>query len=219
MHAIFPGGAQAMGFIVPLTKIDAANRLVYGRAAQEVPDRANEIMDYATAKPEFEAWSKSMELASGGLSKGNVRAMHQKDKAVGKLIDIKFNDDEKAIDICAKIVDPVEFEKCLEGVYTGFSVGGAYAGPKWADPTNPALKRYTPRPREMSLVDLPCIPTAGFAELVKMDGGIEQLRLVGRIRTFADLWAEEQAAQAAQPATFAKAWAGRPKTFAEMWGG
>lgn len=161
-------------FFIPLVKIDVERRLVIGRAAQETADRSKEIMDYATAKPAFQEWSKSFEDATGGLSKGNVRIMHTKDVA-GKVVDISFNDAEKAVDVMTKIVDEVAWQKCLEGCYTGFSMGGGYAN-SWQDGD---LKRYTPRISEISLVDMPCIPTAKFAELVKADGMSEQLELKG----------------------------------------
>lgn len=161
-----------LSLIIPIRKIDEEKRLIIGRAVQEIPDKSGEIMDYETAKPAFEAWSKSFNDATGGMSKGNLRVMHGKTVA-GKLTDMVFNDDDKAIDVIAKVVDDNEWKKCLEGVYTGFSVGGSYAK-KWADPTNPALKRYTPRVAELSLVDTPCIPTARFYDLVKADGAVEQ---------------------------------------------
>jgi hypothetical protein len=183
-----------LGVYIPLTKIDVERRLVVGRAAQEIPDRTGEIMDYETAKPAFEAWSRAAEEASGGLSKGNLRVMHSR-HAAGKLVGIDFNDGEKAIDVVAEVVDPVDWEKCLKGVYTGFSIGGGYSK-KWKEG---GLTRYTPRLAEISLVDLPCMPTARFAELVKGDGIVGQVELLGR-----------------QPLTFAEAWATRPLTFAEL---
>lgn len=183
-----------LGMFIPLVKVDAERRLVVGRAAQEIPDRTGEIMDYESAKPAFEAWSTAAEQASGGLSKGNVRAMHSR-HAAGKLVGIDFNDNEKAVDIVAEIVDDGDWQKCLKGVYTGFSIGGGYAK-KWKDG---GLTRYTPRLTEISLVDLPCMPTARFAELVKGDGIVGQIELVGR-----------------PPLTFGEAWAARPPTFAEL---
>lgn len=177
--------ATRLNMMLPLVKIDVERRLVVGRAAQEVPDKSGEIMDYATAKPAFQKWSKSFEDMSGGLSKGNLRVMHQKTVA-GKLVDITYDDDAKAIDVVAKVVDDNEWRKVLEGCYTGFSVGGGY-GPRWADGD---LKRYTPVVSEMSMVDNPCIPTALFAELLKADGMTEKLRLRGVARTFADMWRE-----------------------------
>jgi hypothetical protein len=175
-------------FVIPLTKIDVERRLVIGTAAQEVPDKANEIMDYASAKPAFEKWSSGYAAATGGLSKGNLRVMHTKHVA-GKFDAVEFDDDNKRIQVIAKVIDDNEWKKCLEGAYTGFSVGGGYAK-RWDDPDNPGMKRYTPDIREISLVDNPCIPTARFAELVKADGLVEELTLVGRVPTFAEIWAD-----------------------------
>lgn len=177
---------------IPLTKLDVERRLVIGRAAQEIPDKAREIMDYESAKPAFMEWSKGFESASGGLSKGNLRVMHTRTVA-GKVVDLQFNDTEKSVEVVAHVVDPVEWDKCLKGVYTGFSIGGGYAA-KWKDGD---LTRYTPRIAELSLVDSPCMPSARFAELVKADGATEQLELRGRgAMTFAEI-------QAARPRTFA----------------
>ena len=156
-----------------LNKIDEAQRLVYGRAVQEVPDRVGEIFDYESSVPNFKAWSASQFDASMGKSNGNVREMH-KDVAAGVIIPggMKFHDDERAIDICTKITDDQAWQKVLGGVYTGFSIGGRYAK-KWEDPE---LKktRYTADPSEISLVDRPCIGTATFFEVQKADGTLEK---------------------------------------------
>lgn len=196
---------------IPLTKIDAERRIIVGRAVQEVPDKTGEILDYETSVPEFKKWSAMFEGMSGGLSKGNIRVMHNPKSAAGKVTDIMYNDAEKAIDICAKIVDANEWQKVLEGVYTGFSVGGGYAR-KWKDEES-GLVRYTARPAEISLVDNPCIPTAKFAELHKADGSTELIKLHGRARSFADIYREpprsfrqvmlaKRAEDAAQPRSF-----------------
>jgi len=95
--------------------------------------------------------------ASGGKSKGNLRAMHGK-VAAGRFDDIVFDDANKRIEGCAKVVDDDEWKKVEEGVYTGFSHGGSYAK-RWKDESNPALTRYTPELAEVSLVDNPCVPT------------------------------------------------------------
>lgn len=161
--------------LIPIYKVDEERRLVIGRAAQEVPDRAGEIMDYDTAKPAFKAWSDETFEASGGKSYGNVRAMHG-NVAAGRLESIEFDDASKAIDVTAKIVDDNEWQKVLEGVYTGFSMGGKYVK-RWKDDSG--LTRYTPSVAEISIVDRPCVPTAQFAELVKTDGTVGQLMLKG----------------------------------------
>ena len=153
---------------IPITKVDAANRLVYGLATAEVPDRAGEVCDYASTKPFYEKWSADIAATSGGKSYGNLRAMHGQ-VAAGKVTAIGFNDEARQIEICAKVVDDAEWGKVEEGVYTGFSQGGTYAR-RWTD-ADGAL-RYTANPHEISLVDLPCLAEARF-EMVKADGSHE----------------------------------------------
>lgn len=163
--------AKAPRVFVPLTKVDEEQRLVYGTITQEVVDQSGEVMDYATSKPNFEKWSNDISEASGGLSKGNLRVMHGLSVA-GKLTDLAFNDEEQAIEVCAKVVDDAEWEKVLEGCYTGFSVGGKY-GKKWNEVVDgQTVKKYTAVPNEVSLVDNPCVKSATFS-LVKADGAEE----------------------------------------------
>ena len=161
-------------FFAQIYKVNAETGEVHGRITEEAPDNAGEIMDYGSSKPLFESWSKAASDATGGLSKGNVRAMHGK-VAAGKLTDISFLDEQKAIDVVAKIVDEGERQKCIEGVYTGFSIGGKYAK-RWQDGD---LWRYTAQPSEVSLVDNPCLKSARFT-LVKGDGTEEERELVGK---------------------------------------
>ena len=164
-----------MRLFAQLTKVDAAKRLVYGRACQEVVDHVGEVFDYAKSKPHFVAWSEECAKDTDGKSLGNVRAMHGK-VAAGKLTAIDFNDAEKAIDVAAKVVDDNEWNKVLEGVYTGFSIGGSYIGEKITEKVNGAeVVRYVAKPNEISLVDQPCVPTAKFFDIVKADGAIEKV--------------------------------------------
>jgi hypothetical protein len=150
-------------FLIPLQKVDAAQRLVYGRI-DETPDTKGQIFDYATSKPYFEEWSNRLAKATEGRSFGNVRVMHSLE-AVGVITQLAFNDAEKAIDLTVHVVDDAAWAKCEAGVFTGFSPGGKYVK-KWRDG---AHERYTAKPHEMSLVDLPCIPSATF-QLLKADG-------------------------------------------------
>jgi hypothetical protein len=161
---------------IPITKVDVEKRLVYGTVAEEIPDRVGEIMDYESARPEFESWSAEIAKASDGKSFGNLRAMHGQ-VAAGKLQSLAFDDTAKKIECCGKVVDDAEWNKVLEGVYTGFSMGGKYLK-RWQDAENPQLTRYTPKPSEVSLVDNPCIPTATF-EVVKEDGSTELRKFRG----------------------------------------
>src|SRR5258708_3444109 len=121
-----------MKLFAQITKIDQANRLVYGVAAAEQPDRSDEIMDFKSSAPHFKAWSDSVAKDSDGKSLGNVRAMHGK-IAAGKLVKIDLDEASLTVPVCAKIVDDAEWKKCEEGIYTGFSIGGRYEK-KWNDP-------------------------------------------------------------------------------------
>jgi hypothetical protein len=167
-------GMTVLRMFIPITKVDAAQRLVYGVATAEMEDRAGEICDYASTKPLYEKWSEQIAKSTGGKSLGNLRAMHGP-VAAGKVTEINFNDADRQIEICAKVVDEAEWAKVSEGVYTGFSQGGAYAR-RWTDAGG--LTRYTAAPSEISLVDLPCLPQAHF-EMIKADG-TRELRCFGK---------------------------------------
>jgi hypothetical protein len=161
---------------VPLTKVDLEKREVWGIAAEEAPDKSGEVMDYAASKPHFLTWSEQIRKASGGKSLGNVRAMHAP-VAAGKVIHLEPRDAEKVIAIGTKIVDDQEWQKVLEGVYTGFSVGGHY-GKRWADEEDPNLVRYEAIPSEISLADNPAMYGATF-EVIKANGPSEMRKFVG----------------------------------------
>lgn len=162
--------SKTMRVFVPLTKIDAANRLVFGVIADETKDFTGERLDYVSSKPNFEKWSGDIAKSTDGKSLGNVRVMHTP-KAAGKVTDLVFDDVAKTIEACAKIVDDDEWKKVEEGVYTGFSIGGRYAR-KWKDGD---AQRYTADPYEVSLVDVPCNPSATFSK-GKDDAGAEVLQ-------------------------------------------
>ncbi|MFN3077783.1 MAG: hypothetical protein ABT940_13075 [Alphaproteobacteria bacterium] len=151
-----------------LTKVDESRQEVWGRVADEAPDRKNEILDYESSKPHFLAWSEEFRKATEGKSLGNLRVMHQR-LAAGIVTDLWFDDVAKTIDVVAQVIDPGEWQKVLAGVYTGLSVGGDY-GRKWREGK---YMRYTAIPNEISLVDNPAIPSARFT-LVKMDGSEEE---------------------------------------------
>jgi len=158
---------KSFSYFLPLNKVDEVRHEVWGIAAVEQPDQSGEIMDYEKSKPHFWQWSKRVQKASQGKSLGNVRDSHTS-KAVGKVIKLLFDDKAKAIRVGTKIVDSQAWQKVVEGVFTGFSVGGVY-GKRWPDPENKGFIRYEAIPTEISLVDLPCIPGA-VIEMVKADG-------------------------------------------------
>lgn len=171
-----PGAKKAMDRthilfrkFIQFTKVDEINRTVSGVITSETPDKTGEICDYESSKPYYQEWSQEISDATGGRSLGNVRAQHDVAQAVGKFIDLLYDDDNKRILGTAKIVDQACWEKCVEGVFTGFSHGGEYIGTL---KTEGKYKRYTAAPSEVSVVDNPCNPDAHF-EYVKADGTIE----------------------------------------------
>ena len=163
-----------MKLFAQIRKVDEERRLVYGRAADETLDKSNERLDYIGSKPHFVKWSDDVSKDSGGKSLGNVRAMHGK-VAAGVLKGIDFSDADKAIDVCAHIVDDQEWRKVLSGTYTGFSIGGAYGTKTVTKVDNQDITSYIAIPNEISLVDRPCIPSAKFFEVQKADGSLAKV--------------------------------------------
>jgi hypothetical protein len=174
-------GTKKARVFVPLMKVDEEQRLVFGKITAQEVDQSGEMMDYETSKPNFESWSAQIEQGSGGLSKGNLRVMHGLSVA-GKLTDISYDDADQSIEVCAKVVDDAEWNKVVEGCYTGFSVGGKY-GKKWKETVDgETITKFTAVPNEVSLVDNPCVKSATFA-LVKADGSVEEHAFTDAVAT------------------------------------
>jgi hypothetical protein len=156
-----------LNLFAQIAKIDESKHEVWGIATAEVIDKEGEIFDYDSSKPYFKKWSDEISKATDGKSLGNVREMHAP-SAVGKLVAIDFDDDLKQVRVGARIVDSAAWQKCMQGVYTGFSIGGAYVK-AWKDGE---YVRFTAKPVEISVVDNPCVPGAHFTA-VKADGSFE----------------------------------------------
>jgi hypothetical protein len=171
----------------PLIKVDSINHTVTGIITSETPDKTDEICDYDSSKPYYIEWSEGFAKATGGKSFGNVREMHAL-AAVGKLIQINFDDVNKIITGTAKIVDPLTWQKCEEGVLTAFSQGGDYVGSLIKEGK---YNRYTANPSEVSVVDNPCNADATF-EYIKADGTSE-MRKFKKASTFSPTLGVENA--------------------------
>jgi len=165
---------KSMNLFAQIAKIDESKHEVWGVATAEIVDKEGEIFDYDSSKPYFKNWSAEIAKATDGKSLGNVREMHVP-SAVGKLVAIAFDDDLKQIRVGARIVDSVAWQKCMLGVYTGFSIGGAYVD-AWKDGE---YVRFTANPVEISVVDNPCVPGAHFTA-VKADGTCEVRKFTAR---------------------------------------
>ncbi len=169
---------KSLNLFAQIAKIDESKHEVWGVATAEVVDKEGEIFDYQSSKPYFKNWSDEIAKATDGKSLGNVREMHEP-SAVGKLVAIAFDDDLKQIRVGARIVDSVAWQKCMLGVYTGFSIGGAYVK-SWKDGE---YVRFTANPVEISVVDNPCMPGAHFTA-VKADGTCEVRKFTAAAGTY-----------------------------------
>lgn len=101
---------------VPIVKVDEEQRMVYGYATMEEIDSQGEIVDYEASKVAFSNWI------------GNIREQHDDKKAVGKAIDIRFDDENRGVWLGSRISESADGEntwtKIKEGVLTGYSIGG-----------------------------------------------------------------------------------------------
>ncbi len=158
---------------IPVAKIDAEQRLVYGYASTQARDSQGEIVlrsALEAALPDY-------------MRFGNVREMHQP-SAVGKAVEASM--DEKGLWFGAKVVDDGAWAKVKAGVYAGFSIGGRVTSRDSVDKSIIVGLELT----EISLVDRPANPEATYS-IVKRVGGRLQVQL-GH--------AERQAKEAAQKA-------------------
>lgn len=151
---------------IPITKVDEEQRMVYGYATVEELDSHGEIITYEASKKAFSNWI------------GNIREMHQ-DIAVGKALDIEFDDDAKGVWIGAKISESEDGEnawiKVKEGVLAGFSIGGRVNDAKMQQMMIDGKKKMVNVITdydlgETSLVDNPAVASATF-QIVKSAKG------------------------------------------------
>jgi HK97 family phage prohead protease len=138
-----------MKLFAPIAKIDESQRLVFGYASTETLDSQGEIVRkeaIEAALPDY------MRFA-------NIREMHQP-SAVGVAREAEL--DDKGLHLAAKIVDDEAWQKVVEGVYKGFSIGGRVTA------RDPDAKHVITGVDllEISLVDRPANPEA-MIELFK----------------------------------------------------
>ena len=153
---------------IPITKVDEEQRMVYGYATVEELDSHGEIITYEASKKAFSNWI------------GNIREMHQ-DIAVGKAIDIEFDDDAKGVWIGAKVSESTDGEnawiKVKEGVLAGFSIGGRVNDAKMQQMMIDGKKKMVNVITdydlgETSLVDNPAVASATFQIIKSQKGGL-----------------------------------------------
>lgn len=156
---------------IPISKVDEEQRVVWGVATTEAIDSQGDVVDYNASKSAFSRWL------------GNIREMHQP-IAVGKAIDIQYDDDNKQVLIGAKISESTDGEnawlKVKEGILNGFSIGGS---------VNKVVKEVAKKDgqdvpvtrimdydlSETSLVDNPANPEAMFVMVKSQKGGLQRV--------------------------------------------
>lgn len=151
---------------IPITKIDEDQRMVYGFATVEELDSHGDIITYEASKKAFSDWI------------GNIREMHE-EKAIGKAIEVSFDDEAKGVWLGARISESDDGEqawiKIKEGVYAGYSIGGSIneSGAKEmsVDGKKKMVRVISDYDLgETSIVDNPAVASAVF-QMVKNRGG------------------------------------------------
>lgn len=134
-----------MKIYLPIAKVDAERREVWGYASTEARDDQGEIVK-----------REALIAALGDyMNFANIREMHQL-SAVGVAREAAV--DERGLYVGAKIVDDQAWQKVVEGVYKGYSIGGRITQ---RDPSD--YKTITGLVlNEISLVDRPANPEAVF---------------------------------------------------------
>jgi hypothetical protein len=165
--------AGTKGFFAQISKVNLEKRLVTGIATSETLDHDNEIMDYETSKPLFQEWSAKAAQRTGGRSFGNIRVMHQL-KIGGHLEEPPiFDDAAKTMQVTAHVDSDEAWDMIQSGSISGFSINGRAVN-RWQSKAAGSPSRYTVKPVEISLVDVPCNPAATFMA-IKADGSSEQV--------------------------------------------
>jgi len=155
----------------PITKVDKEKRLVSGFASLDNVDRHGDVVTADANKKAFERF------------RGNIREMHGP-SAVGKMVKFKhdtFFDPEtqknyNGVYVTAYISKGAQdaWEKCLDGTYSGFSIGGNINDAKMEkvdgdEETRRVIHDYDLH--ELSLVDSPANQLANFFSIEKNTDG------------------------------------------------
>jgi hypothetical protein len=155
-------------FFVPISKVDEEQRMVYGIATNSSIDKQNEIVDWGATKDALLDYSQWR----------NIREMH-KPSAVGTAPLIETRDATQEVYIGAKIIDDQAWQKCKEGVYKGFSIGGEVLDRRVEinKSTNKPVNRVTKYVmNEISVVDRPANPQCVF-QTMKRDTSIKTVTI------------------------------------------
>jgi len=156
----------------PIAKVNKEKRTVSGFASLDNVDHHGDVVTAEASKAAFDNF------------RGNIREMHGP-SAVGKMLnfkedsffDPKTNKKYNGIYVTAYVSKgaPDAWEKCLDGTYTGFSIGGNIVDAKMeksddGQDSHRVIHKY--ELHELSLVDSPANPLANIFSIQKMADGI-----------------------------------------------
>ena len=159
---------SSMTLSFPIAKVNKEKRTVSGFASLDNLDRHGDVVTAEASKRAFERF------------RGNIREMHGP-SAVGKMLNFKedsYFDKESGkkyngVYVTAYISKGAQdaWEKCLDGTYTGFSIGGNIVDAKMeksddGTETHRVIHNYDLH--ELSLVDSPANPLANIFSIQKM---------------------------------------------------
>jgi HK97 family phage prohead protease len=134
-----------MRFYWPIAKVDGEQHMVWGYASTEAEDDQGETVSREALAAALEDYMRF----------ANIREMHQP-SAVGVATEAAV--DDKGLYLGARIVDSDAWEKVVQGVYKGFSIGGRVTARDPADRRLITALHLT----EISVVDRPANPEAIF---------------------------------------------------------
>lgn len=161
--------AQKRLFTFPFTKftkLSDGRLLVEGTATSEALDCQGDILDYEGSKKAFEKWT------------GNIRESHDPKKAVGKRLDVAYDDTSRTITVKSFIsAGAPNTQRLIEdGVLKAYSVGGDPKQAKLEKREGKEVRRITEWDMvELSVVDVGANPDANDLVLCKSDGATEAL--------------------------------------------
>ena len=163
---------NSMALHFPITKVNKEKRTVSGFATLDNLDRHGDVVTAEASKKAFDNF------------RGNIREMHGS-SAVGKMVNFKednFFDPETqkkytGIYVTAYISKGAQdaWEKCLDGTYSGFSIGGNIVDAKMEksdDGTESHRVIHNFDLHELSIVDSPANQLSNFFSIQKMAEGI-----------------------------------------------
>ena len=153
---------------IEFCKVNKQKRLVSGWATLDNVDTENDVV---TAEASLDAFERS---------RRNLREMHKKDSAVGRIV--SFKEDEfrapdgqkyRGVFVTARVSEGAEdtWKKVLDGTLQGFSIGGDIVESKEVfekDSTEPIRKIIKYNLNELSLVDNPGNQYADIMNIFKI---------------------------------------------------